>query len=172
MDELLIRVRAILATTPARWINLAETLPLSVLAQSPAPGQWSAIECLQHLVDTEGLFQTRLASFLAGQDFPAFDPDREGTRPNGTVSMTSLAHELARLRSQSLEALAGIAEDDLARAVRHAALGPVTLREMINEWAAHDLNHTVQGERALMQSFIGGSGPWAPYFADHVALTS
>jgi hypothetical protein len=40
---------------------------------------------------------------------------------------------------------------------------------MIHQWAAHDLNHTVQAERALMQPFIAGPGPWraAGNFADH-----
>jgi hypothetical protein len=40
---------------------------------------------------------------------------------------------------------------------------------MVHEWAAHDLNHTVQAERALMHPFIAGSGPWrtAGVFADH-----
>jgi len=37
----------------------------------------------------------------------------------------------------------------------------------VNEWAAHDLMHTVQAERALMQPFLAKSGPWRPYFADH-----
>jgi hypothetical protein len=27
--------------------------------------------------------------------------------------------------------------------------------------------HIVQAERAVMQPFIAGSGPWRPYFADH-----
>jgi hypothetical protein len=45
----------------------------------------------------------------------------------------------------------------------------VSLNEMLHEWAAHDLNHTIQAERALMQPFIQESGPWQPYFADHVA---
>jgi hypothetical protein len=27
--------------------------------------------------------------------------------------------------------------------------------------------HTVQAERALMQPFVAGSGPWRGYFADH-----
>ena len=36
-----------------------------------------------------------------------------------------------------------------------------------NEWAAHDLMHTVQAERALLQPLIGGSGPWRLYFKDH-----
>jgi hypothetical protein len=30
---------------------------------------------------------------------------------------------------------------------------------MIHEWAAHDLMHTIQGERALMQPFIADCGP-------------
>jgi hypothetical protein len=33
--------------------------------------------------------------------------------------------------------------------------------------AGHDLMHTVQAERALMQPFIAGCGPWQPYCADH-----
>jgi len=38
---------------------------------------------------------------------------------------------------------------------------------MLNEWAAHDLMHTVQAERALMQPFIPGSGAWRVYFREH-----
>ncbi len=44
----------------------------------------------------------------------------------------------------------------------------VTLGEMAHEWAAHDLNHTVQAERALMQPFIQACGPWQRFFTDHV----
>jgi hypothetical protein len=40
---------------------------------------------------------------------------------------------------------------------------------MLNEWAAHDLMHTVQAERAIMQPFIAGSGAWKVYFSDHIA---
>jgi hypothetical protein len=48
-------------------------------------------------------------------------------------------------------------------------LGVVTMREMLNEWAAHDLMHTIQAERALMQPFVAGSGKWRHYFGDHDA---
>ena len=58
---------------------------------------------------------------------------------------------------------------DLDRRVRHAELGPVTLSEMLHEWCGHDLMHTVQAERALMQPFIQGCGPWMKYFEDHIA---
>jgi hypothetical protein len=83
------------------------------------------------------------------------------------VSPVDLAQELARRRNENMAALRRITPDDLERQVRHQELGPVTLRELVNEWAAHDFNHTIQGERALIQPFIAGSGPWAPFFADH-----
>jgi hypothetical protein len=38
-----------------------------------------------------------------------------------------------------------------------------------SEWAGHDLMHLVQAERAVMQAFIPGSGPWRRYFSDHDA---
>ena len=40
------------------------------------------------------------------------------------------------------------------------------MEQLLNEWAAHDTMHIVQAERALMQAFIPGSGPWRMYFAD------
>jgi hypothetical protein len=39
---------------------------------------------------------------------------------------------------------------------------------MLSEWAAHDLNHTIQAERALMQPFLLECGPWIAYFKDHL----
>ena len=67
--------------------------------------------------------------------------------------------------------LATLTESDLDRPSRHSALGPVTLRQFLNEYWAHDTMHLVQAERALMQAFIPETGPWRSYFADHdVAL--
>ncbi len=167
-DELLPRARAVLTTTPARWLALTEALPVDDLTRPPAPGQWSAAECLRHLLDVErGVFPTRVRAFLAGQDFPGFDPDAQP--PVELSRPVEMAREFADLREQSLALLSQLTPDDLARTARHAELGPVTLGDMIHEWAAHDLNHTVQAERALMQPFIAGCGPWrtAGYFADH-----
>ncbi len=78
-----------------------------------------------------------------------------------------LAGEFARLRRESLLMLERLAPADLERKAHHAALGMVTLNEMLHNWAAHDLNHTVQAERALMQPFIQGCGPGKIYFTDH-----
>jgi hypothetical protein len=118
------------------------------------------------LIDTESVFQFRVRAFLAGQDFPAFDPDTQGAKP-GITSAVQMAAEFTRLRPESLTLFLTLTPADLARRARHAELGPVSLDEMLHEWAAHDLMHTVQAERALMQPFIARSGPWRHYFADH-----
>jgi DinB superfamily len=173
MDHLIERVRAVLETTPGRWEALTRALPQDLLARQPAPGEWSAVECLRHLLDTErGVFPVRVRAFLAGEDFRAFDPDTEGT-PAGGASAAELAASFARARAESLRTLEGLTPDDLPRTAGHSELGMVTLEQMLHEWAAHDLMHTVQAERALMQPFIAGSGTWRGYFIDHdVEVTS
>ena len=163
-------VSTILRITPRRWESLASALPAELLWRKPAPREWSALECLHHLVDTERyVFPVRVGCFLAGQDFPAFDPDRQGTVGKAQPEPLELAGELNRLRIASMELLEKITQADLSRRAVHRELGPVTLEEMLNEWAAHDLMHTVQAERALMQSFIASCGPWQVYFKDHWA---
>jgi len=167
MENLIEQARSMLGVTPDRWQDLTRALPADLLRRRPAPAEWSAVECLQHLIDTERVFQFRVKCFLDGADFPAFDPDQEGTKP-GERSPAKLTMELEALRAVSLEMLESISETDLDRRVRHQELGPVTLGEMLNEWAAHDLNHTIQAEQALMQPYLAECGPWIVYFTDHL----
>ena len=167
MIDLIPTVIAVLSLTPSRWTALCAALPDDLLHRAPAPGEWSAVECLSHLLDTEkAVFPVRVKAFLAGADFPGFNPDTEGVK-SAAPSPVELAAEFSRCRAQTLQALGAVTAADLPRVARHGELGAVTLEQMLNEWAAHDLMHTVQAERALMQSFIGESGPWRKYFSDH-----
>ncbi|MDR3577910.1 MAG: DinB family protein [Anaerolineaceae bacterium] len=168
MENILNWATAVLTTMPSRWESMTHTWPVELLRRPPAAGEWSALECLQHILDTEPIFSARMKYFLEGQDFPAFDPDKEGTPLNAAASPQEMSAAFARLRPRSLAALAAIRPDDLGRRARHAELGMVTMGEMIHEWAAHDLNHTVQAERAAMQPFIQGCGAWQVYFQDHL----
>jgi hypothetical protein len=117
------------------------------------------------------VFQFRIGAFLAGQDFPDFDPDTQGTKLDPSGAPADLGDEFARQRLASLEALSRLTSDDLGRRAVHQELGPVSLSELIHEWAAHDLMHTVQAERALMQPFIQDCGPWKKYFSDHAVVS-
>lgn len=170
MTKELVWVRAVLETTPLRWTNFVENLPKELLEHEPAPGEWSATGCLQHLVDTERfVFPVRVGYFLRGEDFPAFNPDSEGTAGKRQVDLDELLQEFLGLRIDSLATLEKVHPADLDRTVRHAELGLVSLSEMLHEWAAHDLLHTVQAEKAIMQPLISGCGAWKVYFTDHIA---
>jgi hypothetical protein len=166
METFLQNMRALIATTPERWLNLVQALPEEHLTRPAAPGEWSPLDCLRHMIDSERVYQFRITAFLEGRDFPDFNPDIDGSRP-GNQSALALVEEFARQRRESLRLLATLTPPDLQRQARHAELGMVTLSEMLHNWAGHDLNHTVQAERALMQPFIQGCGPWVKYYGDH-----
>ena len=167
--DLLMWMPAMIKTTPQRWLALTEHLPDELLTQTPKSGEWSAVDCLLHLMDAEEVLQFRLKAFLDGQDFlPNFDPATMGSPPDPEQSPRDLAQAFARRREASLRALEAVTPDDLKREARHEELGQVTLAHMLNEWATHDLNHTMQAEQALMQPFLRAVGPWRVYFETHV----
>jgi hypothetical protein len=164
MDNVLTYSRAVLSTTALRWQRLTGTLPVDLLERAPAAGEWSAADCLRHLLDTERfVFPVRVRGFLSGAPLAGFNPDEQ---ENAYAEQTpaQLADQFARLREENLALLAQVTPEDLTRASVHSELGPVTLGEMVHEWAAHDLDHTIQAERSVMQPFITGCGPWRSYF--------
>ncbi len=156
---------SILTSTPGRWLLLAEHLPADLFTRRPAEGEWSAFECLAHVIDTERhVFPVRIRAFLAGQDFPAFNPPPQGAKPTAAETGLDMARTFAALRQENLALVGKLTEADLPRTARHAELGLVTLEQQLNEFAAHDLDHLIQAERAVMQPFISASGPWIKYF--------
>lgn len=167
MDTLLEHVQAVLSTTPGRWQQLVSTLPTDLLTRSPAAGEWSALDCLQHIFRAERvLFPVRCRAFLAGQDLNDFDPNQPDATSDAQTPEQIVA-AFTGYRQASLLLLKQVKDDDLTRTVQHPKMGTVTLAELLHTWAAHDLMHTVQAERALMQPFMLGCGGWRPFFRDH-----
>lgn len=162
------RILSILRTTPHRWADLTDEFPIELLESKPKPGEWSAVECLYHLLEAErNVFPVRVHLILDGKDLPNYDPDQEEVAFDPTIPPARNVSQFTALRTKSLAVLSELEPVDLARNGTHAELGRVTLGELLHEWAAHDLNHTVQAERALMQFFIQRSGPWRPFFVEH-----
>ena len=159
--------KTILASSPVRWQYLIETYPLELLSLPPAPNEWSALECLQHLVDVERTSTpVRIKTLLAGGSFPAFNPDADGSPDAPTIA---LAAEFARLRKENLLLLEGVTEADLVKEALHAEYGIVNLSQFLHHLAVHDLMHTVQAEQAMMQPLIQGTGPWDVNYTAHIA---
>ena len=167
MSDVLELTLSMLRTSVDRWAAIAR-VDERLLERRPEPGEWSAVQALQHVVDTElAIFHARVLAIRAGEAFRAFDPDAEGHVDRVSQAGAELVEELRPMRAQSLATLETLAPEDLDRVGIHAELGPVTMAELLNEWAAHDTMHIVQAERALIQAFIPGSGPWRSYFRDH-----
>ncbi|MBJ7602214.1 MAG: DinB family protein [Candidatus Dormibacteraeota bacterium] len=160
MEKLIRQVEAVLQATPERWRALCEALPAELLQRRPKPGEWSAAECLRHLVQTESVFSGRIRGFLASEtQVKRFDPD--AALETASVSdVGQLAEQFAELRRETLRLLGQVREEDLGRRAQHEEYGPVTLGNLLHEYAAHDLNHTMQAERALAQPFVQGAGGW------------
>jgi hypothetical protein len=156
---------AILSTTLARWQSLVENIPGEQLRRRPAPNEWSALECLSHLIDTERyVYPVRVRNFLNEQNLQAYNPETQGSKVDPQTSPAELVHKLFVLRREILALVETLTPDDLSRTAIHSELGTVTLEQMLNAWAAHDLDHTIQGERAIMQPFIDACGPWEGYY--------
>ena len=168
MHDLVRQTQDILRVNGARWRSISMLDP-ELLRRRPEPGEWSALECLGHAVDGEPLvFAGRVRALLDGAaELRSYDPDTDSTPVTAATDPIALGQRHAELRALSLGLLDQVTDPDLERSSRHTELGTVTLRELLNEWSAHDLMHLVQAERALMQAFIPGTGPWRFYFADH-----
>jgi hypothetical protein len=169
MGNKLEMTRSILETTPHRWISLVESCPEDLLQRSPSPGEWSAIDCLRHLFEAErDLLAVRLQHILEGRaELVPYDPDAP-REPEPERSSREVLEAFLKLRRNSEQKLEGLEPEDLNRSSFHPEYGVnVTLEELLDLWAAHDLMHTVQAEQALMQAFIPGTSVWRPEFADH-----
>ena len=169
MTDLIRRASDLLRINGLRWQALADGLDREVLARVPEPGEWSALECLNHAATTEdAVFAARLRIILTtGGSFPDFDPDAHPSDVNQTGDPAALGASLAGQRAASLELIATVTDAGLGRTGLHGSLGVVTAGELLNEWAAHDTMHIVQAERAVMQGFIPDAGPWRKFFWDH-----
>jgi DinB superfamily len=171
MTDVLDSARRVLSTTPGRWQSLAGTVPDELLQRAPAPGEWSAADCLDHLLLAERrVFGARLRAVLEGGDIVPFDPAAPRD-PEPERTPRQVAAALAAARDENLAVLSGLTPADLERSGRHPEYGTLALHVVLSTWAAHDLQHTVQAEEALMQAFLPGTGPFRFRLSDHEVRT-
>ena len=167
-DELLAFLPRVLSTTAPRLLALASTIPEDVLRLRlrPLVAEWSPYEVLHHLLDTERLvFPPRIRAFLAGSSVIE-NVDQNAAQWDMESPASAIAEDIAVLRAGTLELIATLAAEDLEREADHSEYGRITLGQMLHYLPAHDLTHLVQIERALIQPFLSGVGPWAGNIED------
>ena len=108
----------------------------------------------------------RISFWLTGTKLPFTPFDRfaqfEASRGK---SLAELLDTFAELRAANLIRLESLhlTDQDLERRGRHPELGPVTLKELLATWVAHDLSHIGQIARVMGRQYISAVGPWLAY---------
>jgi hypothetical protein len=159
---------ALLARTPATLNAWLRGLPDGWLAAHEGGETWSPIDVLGHLVHGERTdWMPRVRRILEHGDAVAFDPyDRFAqSREFAGVGMPALLDEFTRLREANVRDLQALALDDAAldRPGLHPSLGPVTMRQLLATWVAHDLDHVTQIARVMARQYTEEVGPWRAY---------
>jgi hypothetical protein len=159
---------AILERTPRTLRALLEGLPPVWTDADEGPETWSPYIIVGHLVCGERTDWLPRARVILDQGpqrrFAPYDRFAQFRESQGK-SLTELLDEFERLRAESLATLAGwrLTEAQLALEGEHPDFGPVTLRQLLAAWVAHDLGHLAQTARVLAKQYRDAAGPWRAY---------
>ncbi len=144
---------AVLVRTPARLESVIRSRSRAVMGKKPAPDKWSAIEILAHLADAELAFGWRLRTLLAEKSARLTAFDQNVWADVGQYSGRSPARALLLfrlLRESNLALLRATPRGEWsAHAAMHDLRGRITLADLVQLEAAHDLNHLRQLTRLL-----------------------
>lgn len=158
---------ATLTQTPKILETMLAAAPRAAVGWKPNRKRWSISEVLAHLahVEREG-FRVRVEQFLKGRPLGVYDQNAQAAA--GTYSGKKARQSLARFkreRARSLALLRRLPQGTLERRAQHPELGRVSLRQMLHEWAFHDLGHLRQvAELYRAKVYWPEMGGWQKYY--------
>jgi hypothetical protein len=145
---------------------MAELSPLDV-RWKPAPDRFSVGEVLAHLSHTEGhCYRARLDRFLSEED-PEFESDdaQHHLELYRNMDPEDAFDHFEEQRETNIEALRDLPRSAGERKAVHRKVGPITLAQMLNEWALHDLGHIRQiAELVRARKYLAGAGPLGAFY--------
>jgi len=169
-DDFLKESLAVLARTPATLNALLRDLPEAWTAATEGPGTWSPYVVIGHLIHGDKTdWMPRLAIILEhgeSRPFDRFDMQAHFGEAAGRP-LSALLDEFADLRRDNLALLRELAlqPEQLELTGMHPDLGPVTVRQLLATWTAHDLAHILQVSRVMAKRYRQEVGPWAQYLS-------
>jgi hypothetical protein len=158
----------LLARTPSVASALLAGIPDSWSAETDKPDGWRPKDVIGHLVSGEiDNWIPRVERIMTDGTSRAFDPfDRfEMLERDVDEQLDALLVRFAELRFQSLTRLRELVTSpaDLERKGFHPAFGEVTLRQLLETWTVHDLDHLSQAFAGMAASRDSAVGPWKAY---------
>jgi DinB superfamily len=158
---------ALLGKTPIVLETLLTDLSGELLHWKPEPKRWSISEVLAHLAALEQVYAERTLRMVAEETPELQRYDLEGAIARGDYTRGSAGENLAHFtltRRSTLALLLGLPASAGSRTAKHSELGIITLAELLNEWANHDLGHLRQiAELYRAYAFHPHSGPFRKY---------
>jgi hypothetical protein len=138
---------AMQSETARRIAKLVEGVPDAKLTQRPVPDKWSIVEIIAHLAEDELVTSWRYRQMIenSGCALPSFDQDqwaRLGDYPSWSPAE---ALEMFRLlRDANVRMLRNLSCDEWDRFGVHAERGRISVRDLAQHMAGHDMNHIDQ----------------------------
>ena len=159
---------AVLERTPATFRALLTGLPDAWITANEGPDTFSPFDNVGHLIHgerTDWIPRARIIlAQAANRRFERYDRFAH-VRESAGKSLGNLLDEFTLLRAENVATLRGWALSDQALALvgEHPELGPVTLRQLLATWVAHDLGHVAQTTRVMAKRYREAVGPWRAY---------
>jgi hypothetical protein len=156
-----------LEATPTILRGLMAELTEEDVRWKPAPDRFSVGEVLAHLSHSEATcYRTRLDRFMSEEN-PEFETDDAQFHLElyrNADPEDSLDH-FEEQRETNIEFLRDLPKGAGARRAVHQKVGPITLEQMLNEWAIHDLGHIRQvAELVRARKYLEGAGPLGSFY--------
>jgi hypothetical protein len=160
---------AVLEQTPIIIEKIVWFVTDEQMQWKPAPDRWSISEVLAHLADVEVAgFRDRIQKMVSEKNpkLEPYDQNKayaEGKYSNGKARehLRTFCHE----RDRSLSMLRYVPFSTIARIGQHGQLGQISVGQLMNEWAFHDLGHIRQiAELYRSQAFFPAMGPFQRFY--------
>ena len=152
----------LLEATPGILRDLMTELSEEDVRWRPAPDRFSVGEVLAHLSHSEGhCYRARLDRFMA-EERPEFEPDDAQFHLEiyRNADPEDEFDHFEEQRETNVEFLRDLPAGAGDRVAVHQAAGPITMVNMLHEWAMHDLGHVRQiAELVRARKHLAGAGP-------------
>jgi hypothetical protein len=152
----------LLEATPGILRELMVELSPEDVRWKPAPDRFSVGEVLAHLSHSEGhCYRARLDRFMADPrpEFESDDAQMHLERYLDADPEDEFDH-FEEQRETNVEFLRNLPAEAGDRVAMHSAAGPITMTQMLHEWAMHDLGHVRQvAELVRARKHLAGAGP-------------
>lgn len=143
---------AMMQSTPATIESLIADASDQQLTTSPLPGKWSITQIIAHLAEDELVASWRYRQMLENPGCALAGFDQDKWAGYGRYDEWSAADALAMfrlLRAANLRMLRGLEPGQWESHGVHAERGRITVRDLAQHMAGHDVNHIEQIRRIL-----------------------